>query len=97
MHMTGRQIATALLFTFTCIATTRADTYPVNEHIDVLHYRFQLTLDDASDEVECSILNLPAGYRKASPPPAILDNNVLEVLMDLFIISFSEIDVNKVN
>jgi aminopeptidase N len=28
-----------------------ADTYPVNEFIDITHYRFELTLSDATDEI----------------------------------------------
>ena len=44
------RIAGLVLFTLSSFMAV-ADTYPVNKSIDITHYRFELTLSDASDEI----------------------------------------------
>eukprot|EP00095_Tigriopus_kingsejongensis_P007008 maker-scaffold430_size173499-snap-gene-0.44 protein:Tk07008 transcript:maker-scaffold430_size173499-snap-gene-0.44-mRNA-1 annotation:"glycine receptor subunit alpha-1" len=50
---------------------------------------------DGSDEIECSILEAPDGYRISSPPPPAMAGQPLEIGLNIDILSFSEIDVNK--
>ena len=51
--------------------------------------------EDGSDEIECTILHIPSGYRQASPPPPRHVGKPIQIEMEVFIIAYSEIDVNK--
>ncbi len=54
---------------------------------------------DGTDEVDCRIVSLPEGYRQAAPPPPPIanaeDGKRLEVLVDVTVLDFSEINVTK--
>ncbi|TRY78459.1 hypothetical protein TCAL_11687 [Tigriopus californicus] len=51
--------------------------------------------EDGSDEIQCTILELPDGYRTSSPPPPAILSEPVKIDLNIDIISFSEIDVNK--
>lgn len=48
--ITRRRIPVLILFILSPL-TVAADNYPVNEFLDIAHYRFELTLSDETDEI----------------------------------------------
>ncbi|KAG7166368.1 Glycine receptor subunit alpha-4-like 3, partial [Homarus americanus] len=46
---------------------------------------------DQSDEAQCSLVDIPPGYRTVIPPPPITDNNPLPIFFQISIISFPTI------
>lgn len=51
MLLTPRHRIAGLILLVLSPLSVSADTYPVNELVDITHYRFELTLSDASDEI----------------------------------------------
>ena len=54
MKLYTRHWVVCFLATITCYERAVADTYPVNRNIDIDHYRFAITLSDASDQIEAT-------------------------------------------
>jgi len=51
MFTTDSHRTVVLMFSILSSMTVLADPYPVNEFIDITHYRFELTLSDETDEI----------------------------------------------
>jgi aminopeptidase N len=51
MFKTTRRRFSGLMFLILSPFSVFADTYPVNDFIDITHYRFEITLSDATDEI----------------------------------------------
>ena len=54
MFNTTRRRFSGLVFLILSPFSVLADTYPVNEFIDITHYRFEITLSDATDEISAT-------------------------------------------
>ena len=65
--------AAALLLATAAAGSARADTYPRQPGIDVLHYAFRLTLADDSDAI---VGEATVGFR-------VLEGGVSEIALDL--------------
>ncbi len=51
MFMTTRQRISGLMILVLSSSAVFADTYPVNEFVDITHYRFEITLSDTTDMI----------------------------------------------
>ena len=55
MILTDRRIVAGLLLTFLAPQAVFGDSYPVDEFIDIEHYRFMLELSDKTDEISGTV------------------------------------------
>ena len=73
MYMTTQRRVTGIIIFILFPLTISADTYPVNTLIDITHYRFTLTLSDATDEISGT----------ASVHAQFLSNGIRQIRLDL--------------
>jgi aminopeptidase N len=73
MFITTRRSISGLLFLILSPLTVVADTYPINQFVDISHYRFEITLSDSTDEISAT----------ATIQAKFLESGIQQIRLDL--------------